>query len=109
MTMNLLDSSLSAVADPTRRAILGHLRGGSATVSALVEQFDLTQPTISSHLKILERAGLITRQQIGQTRPCSLNPAGLKAISDWLGEYEMFWEGAVDRFAEFVSDKESDK
>src|SRR3546814_3692310 len=80
MTMNLLDSSLSAVADPTRRAILGHLRGGSATVSAVVEQFDLTQPTISSHLKILERAGLISRQQIGQNRPCRLNPAGLKAI-----------------------------
>src|SRR3546814_6665479 len=60
--MNLLDSSLSAVADPTRRAILGHLRGGSATVSAVVEQFDLTQPTISSHLKILERAGLISRR-----------------------------------------------
>jgi len=90
----------AALADPTRRAIIARLAKGGATVSQLVDQFDLTQPTISSHLKVLEKAGLITRDRVAQTRPCRLNPAGLKTIADWLSQYEHFWKGAVDRFVD---------
>jgi len=98
--MTQLSASLSAVADPTRRNIIAHLARGEATVSELVDQFDLTQPTISSHLKVLERAGLIVRTRVAQTRPCRLNPDGLKTISDWLRDYERFWQGTLDHFAE---------
>ena len=95
-----LTLSLSALADPTRRAIIAHLARGEATVSQLVDQFDLTQPTISSHLKVLEGAGLIVRTRVAQTRPCRLNPDGLKTIADWLKDYERFWQGTLDSFAE---------
>jgi DNA-binding transcriptional ArsR family regulator len=98
--MTNLTASFSALADPTRRAIVAHLARGEATVSQLVDQFDLTQPTISSHLKVLEGAGLITRTRVAQTRPCQLNPDGLKTIADWIGSYVRFWEGTLDHFAE---------
>ena len=97
--MEQLIASLAALADPTRLAIIARLSRGEAKVSELVDQFDLTQPTISSHIKVLERAGLITRAQVAQTRPCRLNPAGLKSIADWLKDYERFWEDTIDRFA----------
>lgn len=100
--MNELSTSLSALADPTRREIIAHLARGEATVSQLVEQFDLTQPTISSHLKVLEAAGLITRSRVAQTRPCRLNPDGLKTIADWLKDYERFWQGTLDHFADYA-------
>lgn len=100
MDMAELAASLSALADPTRRKIIAHLADGEATVSQLVDQFDLTQPTISSHLKVLEGAGLIVRTRVAQTRPCRLNPDGLKTIADWLKDYERFWEGTLDHFVE---------
>ncbi|MEL7466572.1 MAG: metalloregulator ArsR/SmtB family transcription factor [Pseudomonadota bacterium] len=95
-----LTASLSALADPTRREIIAHLAKGEATVSQLVDQFELTQPTISSHLKVLEGAGLIVRMRVAQTRPCALNPAGLKPIADWLKDYERFWQETIDHFVE---------
>jgi len=98
--MNGLDSPFAALADPTRRAIVARLAKGEATVSQLVGQFDLTQPTISSHLKVLEKAGLISRGRDAQRRPCRLNPAGLKTIADWLCDYEKFWTNTVDRFVD---------
>ena len=100
MFMNDLSATLAALADPTRRAIIARLANGEATVSQLVERFDLTQPTISSHLKVLEKAGLVSRDRIAQTRPCRLNPAGLKTVADWLNDYQRFWMGALDRFVE---------
>jgi len=100
--MDRLALSLTALADPTRRAIIARLSKGEATVSQLVDQFDLTQPTISSHLKMMERAGLISRGRIGTTRPCRLNPQGLKTIADWLAEYEDFWKGTIDSFVDFA-------
>ena len=106
--MSDLGDHFAALADPTRRAIVARLAKGEATVSQLVGQFDLTQPTISSHLKVLERAGLITRDKIAQTRPCRLNPDGLKTVADWLSDYEHFWRGAIDRFVEHA-DKRSKK
>jgi DNA-binding transcriptional ArsR family regulator len=100
--MEQLTTRLAALADPTRLAIIARLARGDATVLQLVDQFELTQPTISSHLKVLEKAGLITRERIAQTRPCRLNPAGLKSIADWLKDYETFWTGTIDRFADFA-------
>ncbi|MFN4172949.1 MAG: ArsR/SmtB family transcription factor [Pseudorhodobacter sp.] len=100
--MDRLALSLTALADPTRRAIIARLSKGEATVSQLVDQFDLTQPTISSHLKMMEKAGLILRGRVGTTRPCRLNPQGLKTIADWLAEYERFWTDTIDSFVDFA-------
>lgn len=107
--MTELTASLSALADPTRREIIAHLANGEATVSQLVDQFDLTQPTISSHLKVLERAGLIVRTRVAQTRPCRLNPDGLKAIAYWLKDYERFWQSTLDNFTEHAESRPSNK
>ncbi len=87
-----IDRTLTALAEPTRRAIVGHLAQGSATVSQLVERFELTQPTISAHLKVLERSGLISRSRVAQTRPCSLEPKGLEALGSWLGELRSVYQ-----------------
>lgn len=105
--MKDLDTHFAALTDPTRRAIIARLARGEATVSQLVEQFDLSQPTISSHLKYLERAGFVVRDRVAQTRPCRLNPAGLKAVADWLKDYERFWTGTIDRFVEHA-DRQSE-
>ena len=98
--MSEIDQRFAALADPTRRAILAFLADGEATVGQIVDRFDLTQPTISSHLKTLETAGLISRGRVAQTRPCRLNPDGLRSVADWIGAYERFWTGAIDRFAD---------
>ena len=90
--MQLVDQTLSALADSTRRQIVGRLAQGTATVSELVACFDLTQPTISSHLKVLERSGLISRTRVAQTRPCKLEPAGLEALGAWLGQLRSIYE-----------------
>jgi|SRR5271165_4740460 len=79
-----LDAAFSALSDPTRRAMLARLARGEATVMELAEPFELSQPTISQHLKVLERAGLITRRVEGTKRPCRLAPAGVEAIDRWL-------------------------
>jgi DNA-binding transcriptional ArsR family regulator len=107
-----LDEALAALADPTRRSIVGRLARGSATVSELVEGFDLTQPTISSHLKVLERAGLISRSRVAQTRPCSLEPAGLRALEAWLGELRTVYEAnyaRLDQLLEELKEEEGEK
>lgn len=95
--MNRLDHSLAALADPTRRGIVMHLAKGEASVSDLVGLFSLTQPTISSHLKVLESAGLISRSRVGQSRPCKLEAAPLKAVADWLEQVQAIWEGNYKR------------
>ena len=95
--MPQLDQAFAALSDPTRRGIVLHLARGEATVSDLVGRFDLTQPTISSHLKVLERAGLISRRRIAQSRPCKLNPKRLKAVVGWLEQVEKIWEGNYKR------------
>ena len=90
--MTALDHTLMALADPTRRRIVARLAQGTATVTELVRCFDLTQPTISSHLKVLERCGLISRSRVAQTRPCTLEPEGLAALAAWLGELRSIYE-----------------
>ena len=97
-----LSATLSALADPTRRAILARLASGEASVTELAEPFDMSMPAISKHLKVLERAGLIARGREAQWRPCRLEAAPLKDIADWLEHYRRFWEQSFDRLEEYL-------
>jgi DNA-binding transcriptional ArsR family regulator len=92
-----LDATFAALADPTRRAILARLASGAATVNELAEPFAMTQPAISKHLKVLERAGLISRNRDGQRRPSRLEPERLAEASAWLERYREFWEASFAR------------
>lgn len=102
--MESLDDTFTALADPTRRRIVDRLAEGSATVSELVACFDLTQPTISSHLKVLERSGLISRSRVAQTRPCKLEPKGLSALNTWLGRLRSTYEANYARLDHVLED-----
>src|SRR5579864_404799 len=92
-----LDATFAALADPTRRAILARLASGEASVTQLVEPFAISQPAISKHLKVLERAGLISRGQDAQRRPRRLEAKPLAAATEWLEAYRQFWEGRFQR------------
>tara|TARA_B100000749_G_scaffold211953_1_gene166800 strand:+ start:234 stop:566 length:333 start_codon:yes stop_codon:yes gene_type:complete len=92
-----LTRTLSALADPTRRAILARLSKGEATVNELAEPFAMSLPAVSKHLKVLERAGLISRGREAQTRPCRIEPETLKAVDGWLSDYRALWEQRLDR------------
>ena len=102
MTLDPLTATFSALADPTRRAILARLALGDASVNELVEPFSISQPAISKHLKVLERAGLITRGRDAQWRPCKLEGTALKGVADWLEPYRRFWEERLDRLDEHL-------
>ncbi|MGA7430800.1 MAG: metalloregulator ArsR/SmtB family transcription factor [Xanthobacteraceae bacterium] len=97
-----LDATFSALADPTRRAILARLSLGETSVTELAEPFDMSLPAVSKHLKVLERAGLITRGREAQWRPCRIEPKALKDIDDWLGDYRRFFEGSLDRLDDYL-------
>ena len=97
-----LSITFGALADPTRRAILARLAVGEATVGELAEPFEMSLPAISKHLKVLEKAGLVTRARIAQWRPCRLAPAPLKEATDWLDEYRCFWDASLDRLGEHL-------
>ena len=97
MQMQNLDAAFSALADPTRRAILARLGSGEATVMELAEPFEMTQPAISRHLKVLEGAGLIIRRVEGTKRPCRLAPAGIDAVDRWLAMLRAALEKNYDR------------
>ena len=97
MVMEMLDTAYSALADPTRRAILARLAQGEATVGEIAEPFPISGPAISRHLKVLEEAELIARTRRGQQLVCRLNPQGLKSAQEWLDHYRAFWTGAFDR------------
>jgi DNA-binding transcriptional ArsR family regulator len=94
---DLLDATFAALADPTRRAILARLAAGEATVGELAAPFAMTQPAISKHLKVLERAGLVARGRDAQRRPCRLRAQPLKAATDWLADYRGYWEESYQR------------
>jgi DNA-binding transcriptional ArsR family regulator len=102
--MQPLDLVFSALADPTRRAILARLATGEATVNELVEPFELSQPTISKHLKVLEGAGLVSRGREAQFRPVRLNAAPLEDAAEWIGTYRRFWEESLDRLEAYVEE-----
>lgn len=99
-----LSLTLSALADPTRRAILARLSHGPATVNEIAAPFAMSLPSISRHLKVLEGAGLISRGRAAQWRPCRLEAAPLKALDGWLGDYRRFWEGSFDRMDTYLAE-----
>jgi DNA-binding transcriptional ArsR family regulator len=94
MTAERLDATFAALADPTRRAIIARLASGEASVNELAEPFAMSQPAISKHLKVLERAGLISRSRDAQRRPRKLEPKPLAEATAWLEKYRRFWEGS---------------
>ena len=102
-TTDSLSVTLSALADPTRRAILARLSKGAATVNELAEPFDISLPAVSRHLKVLEGAGLISRGREAQWRPCRLEAEPLKQLDGWLGRYRRFWEGSFDRMDAYLA------
>jgi len=104
MPPDRLSTVFSALADPTRRAILARLARGEATVTALAEPFQMSLPAVSKHLKVLEKAGLISRSREAQWRPCRLEAKPMKAVADWLDEYRGFWEGSFDRLDEYLAE-----
>ena len=97
MQTERLDATFAALADPTRRAIVARLAKGEATVMELAEPFEMSQPAISKHLKVLERAGLVSRGRDAQRRPCRLEAAPLREVTDWLERYRDLWDARFDR------------
>ena len=97
MSSAQLDATFAALADPTRRAILARLASGEASVNELAQPFQMSQPAISKHLKVLERAGLVSRGLDAQRRPRKLEAAPLKEATDWLEKYRQFWETSFQR------------
>ena len=97
-----LSETFAALANSTRRAILAHLADGSATVNELAEPFKMTLPAVSKHIKVLERAGLVTRGQRAQYRPCALDAAPLKEVSTWAEQYRPIWEARFDRMDDYL-------
>jgi DNA-binding transcriptional ArsR family regulator len=104
MASDQLSVTFAALADPTRRAILARLSSGEASVTELAKPFDLSLPGISKHLKVLQRAGLITQSRNAQWRPCRLEPARLKEASEWVGEYQRFWDDSFQRLDDVLQD-----
>jgi DNA-binding transcriptional ArsR family regulator len=102
MATDRLSSTFSALADPTRRAILARLALGETSVTELAQPFDISLPAVSKHLKVLERAGLITRGREAQWRPCRIEPRALKEVDDWLERYRRFWEQSFDRLDDYL-------
>jgi DNA-binding transcriptional ArsR family regulator len=104
MPSDRLSATFAALADPTRRAILARLASGEASVAELAAPFAMSQPAISKHLKVLERAGLIARGRDAQWRPCRLQAAPLKEASSWIEEYRQHWEQRLDRLDAYLQE-----
>ena len=102
MQQDHLSTVFSALADPTRRAILARLGAGEATVTELAEPFEMSLPAVSRHLKVLERAGLIERGREAQWRPCRLRAEPLKEVDEWVEQYRRHWEERLDRLEEYL-------
>ena len=106
MTADRLSTTLQALADPTRRAILARLVAGEATVSELARPFDMSLPAVSKHLKVLERASLIRRGREAQWRPCRLEARPLREVADWVERYRHFWEESYERLDAYLLELE---
>jgi len=104
MSPDRLSMTFSALADPTRRAILARLASGAASVGELAEPFAMSLPAVSKHLKVLEHAGLIRRGREAQWRPCQLEAGPLKDAADWLEHYRRFWEQSFDRLGDYLDE-----
>jgi DNA-binding transcriptional ArsR family regulator len=103
MALDALSVTLSALADPTRRAILARLAEGEATVNEIARPFDISLPAVSRHLKVLEAAGLISRGREAQWRPCRLETKPLKTVDDWLVRYRRFWTDSFDKMEAYIA------
>jgi DNA-binding transcriptional ArsR family regulator len=103
-TAQTLDETFAALADPTRRAILARLASGEASVTELAQPFAMSLPAVSKHLKVLERARLITRGRHAQWRPCQLSAEPLMEAAEWIGDYRRFWEESFDRLDDYLTD-----
>lgn len=99
-----LSATFAALSDPTRRAILSRLAQGETTVTELAEPFDMSLPAITKHLKVLERAGLVSRSRDAQRRPCRLEAAPLREATDWIAAYSAFWEESFDRLEAYLTE-----
>jgi DNA-binding transcriptional ArsR family regulator len=104
MSIDPLSATFAALADPTRRAILARLSKGETSVTELAQPFDMSLPAVTKHLKVLERAGLITRSREAQWRPCRLAPKPLEDANAWLEHYREFWEASFDRLEDYLAD-----
>jgi DNA-binding transcriptional ArsR family regulator len=104
MQADTLSNTFAALADPTRRAILARLTLGETSVTELAKPFQMSLPAISKHLKVLDRAGLITRSKDAQWRPCKLAASPLKDVTDWLEHYRRFWEQSLDRLDDYLKE-----
>jgi DNA-binding transcriptional ArsR family regulator len=102
MNPDRLSTTLFALADPTRRAILARLASGESSVTELAEPFDMSLPAVSKHLKVLERAGLISRGREAQWRPCRLEAGPLRDVAAWLENYRRFWDESLDRLDAYL-------
>lgn len=109
MPADQLSLTFAALADPTRRAILARLAGGEASVTELARPFDLSLPAVSKHLKVLQRAGLITQSRNAQWRPCRLEGGRLKEAAEWVGEYRRFWDESFQRLEEVLAELQQEE
>jgi DNA-binding transcriptional ArsR family regulator len=104
MHADRLSATFSALADPTRRAILARLALGETTVNELAAPFEMSLPAVSKHLKVLEEAGLISRGRVAQARPARIEPEGIKAAEEWLEEYRKMWSARLDRLEDYLKE-----
>ncbi len=109
MAVDRLSLTFGALADPTRRAILARLARGGASVTELAKPFDMTLPAVSKHLKVLERAGLVTRGREAQWRPAALEAGPLKEVDEWVERYRVLWERRLDRLGEYLQELQEEK
>jgi len=109
MASDQLSATFAALADPTRRAILARLASGETSVTKLAEPFEMSLPAVSKHLKVLERAGLIARGRQAQWRPCRLEAAPLKDVSEWVERYRRFWEESFDRLDAYLQELQAEE
>ena len=109
MTTDQLSTTFTALADPTRRAILARLTQGEAMVKELAEPFALSLPAVSKHLKVLQRAGLVTQGRRAQWRPCRLDPAPLKEVADWVASFRRCWDESLDRLDDYLRELQDEE
>ncbi|WP_129787215.1 ArsR/SmtB family transcription factor [Promicromonospora panici] len=109
VTAERLDATFAALADPTRRAIVARLAAGDATITELAVPFNISQPAISKHVKVLERAGLVTRTQQAQRRPCRLQAGPLRDVTAWLANYRDYWDESYQRLDALLADLTADE
>jgi DNA-binding transcriptional ArsR family regulator len=109
MTADHLSTIFGALADPTRRAILTRLASGETSVTELAKPLDMSLPAVTKHLKVLQRAGLISQGRQAQWRPCRLEAAPLKNASEWIEQYRKFWEESLDRLGDYLRELQSNE